>query len=65
MVRKINIAWKVVLAFLLGAAVVFAAPVIGAHAWAADESPIAGVKEVKVAFDITAGEPGRMLNIFK
>lgn len=63
MVHKTSIAWKVALAFLFGAAVVFAAPMIGAHAWAADESPIAGMKEAKVAFDITAGEPGRMLNI--
>ena len=60
---KTGIAWKVALAFLLGAAVVFAAPVMGAHAWAADDNPIAGLKEAKVAFDITAGEPGRMLNI--
>ena len=55
MVHKASIAWKVALAFLLGAAVVFASPVMGAQAWAADEA--------KVAFDITAGEPGRMLNI--
>ena len=63
MVHKASIAWKVALAFLFGAAVVFASPVMGAHAWAADESAIAGMKEAKVAFDITAGEPGRMLNI--
>ena len=63
MVHKTSIAWKVALAFLLGAAVVFAAPVMGAHAWAADENPIAGMKEAKVAFDITAGDAGRMLNI--
>jgi len=61
--HKTGIAWKVALAFLLGAAVVFAAPVMGAHAWAADDNPVAGLKEAKVAFDITAGEPGRMLNI--
>ena len=60
---KASLTWKIVLAFLLGAAVVFAAPVMGAPAWAADESPIAGMKEAKIAFDITAGEPGRMLNI--
>ena len=63
MVHKTSIAWKVALAFLLGAAVVFAAPVMGAQAWAADENPIAGMKEAKVAFDITAGEAGRMLTI--
>ncbi len=55
MVHKASIAWKVALAFLLGAAVVFASPVMGAQVWAADDA--------KVAFDITAGEPGRMLNI--
>ena len=49
MVHKTSIAWKVALAFLLGAAVVFAAPVNGAPAWAADESPIAGMTEAKVA----------------
>jgi intracellular sulfur oxidation DsrE/DsrF family protein len=63
MVHKTSIAWKIALAFLLGAAVVFASPVLGAHAWAADDSPVAGLKEAKVAFDITAGEPNRMLNI--
>src|SRR5256712_11746103 len=63
MVHKTSIAWKIALAFRLGAAVVFASPVMGAHAWAADDNPVAGLKEAKVAFDITAGEPGRMLNI--
>lgn len=63
MVDKTSIAWKIALAVLLGAAVVFAAPVMGAHAWAADDNPVAGLKEAKVAYDITAGEPGRMLNI--
>lgn len=63
MVNKASIAWKVALALLLGAAVVLASPVLGAHAIAADDSPMAGMKEAKVAFDITAGEPGRLLNI--
>ena len=63
MVHKASVAWKVALAFLLAAAVVFASPVLGAHAWAADDNPVAGLKEAKVAFDITAGEPGRLLNI--
>lgn len=61
MMNKTSIAWKIALAVLLGAAVVFAAPVMGAHA--ADDNPVAGLKEAKVAFDITAGDPGRMLNI--
>jgi intracellular sulfur oxidation DsrE/DsrF family protein len=63
MVHKTSIAWKVALAFLLGAAVVFASPVMGAHAWAADDNPVAGMNDAKVAYDITAGEPGRMLLI--
>ena len=62
MVHKTSIAWKIALAFLLGAAVVFASPVMGAQAWAQD-NPVAGLKEARVAFDITAGEPNRMLNI--
>lgn len=63
MVHKTCIVWRAVLTFLLGAAAVFAAPVIGAHAWAADDNPVTGLKEAKVAFDITAGEPNRMLLI--
>jgi hypothetical protein len=39
MVQRTSIAWKIALAFLLGAAVVFASPVMGAHAWAADPTP--------------------------
>jgi len=49
MVHKASVAWKLALAFLLAAAVVFAAPAMGAHAWAADHNPIAGLKEAKVA----------------
>jgi intracellular sulfur oxidation DsrE/DsrF family protein len=33
----------------------------GSHA--GDDNPIAGLKDGKIAFDITAGEPGRLLNI--
>jgi intracellular sulfur oxidation DsrE/DsrF family protein len=62
MVRKTGIAWKLLLAFFLGAAV-FAAPVMNVRARAADDNPVAGLKEAKIAFDITAGEPGRMLLI--
>jgi len=62
MTKPASIAWKVALALLLGAAVVFAAPVMGAHA-DADDNPPAGLKDARVAFDITAGDPGRMLNI--
>jgi intracellular sulfur oxidation DsrE/DsrF family protein len=61
--RPVSIAWKVALAILLGAAVVLAAPVMGAVAHAADDNPVAGLKDVRIAFDITAGEPGRMLLI--
>jgi intracellular sulfur oxidation DsrE/DsrF family protein len=63
MVHKTGIAWTVMLAsLLLGAAMVFA-PVLGAPARAADDNAVAGLKEAKVAFDITAGEPHRMLLI--
>ena len=61
--RKASIAWKIALAILFGAAVVFAAPVMGAIADAADDNPVAGLKDARIAFDITAGEPGRVLNI--
>jgi intracellular sulfur oxidation DsrE/DsrF family protein len=61
MLHKTGIAWKVVLWFLLGAVVVFAAVVMSDPAWAADDNPVAGLKEAKVAFDITMGEPNRML----
>jgi intracellular sulfur oxidation DsrE/DsrF family protein len=61
--HKTSIAWKVGLALWLGAAAVFAAPVMGGHAWAADDDPVAGLKEARVAFDITAGEPNRMMLI--
>jgi len=62
MTKQASIAWKVALALLLGAAVVFAAPVMDAHA-DADDNPMAGLEDARVAFDITAGDPGRMLNI--
>src|SRR5207244_10385361 len=58
MTKPASIAWKVALALLLGAAVVFAAPVMGAHA-DADDNPLAGLTDARVAFDITAGDPGR------
>ena len=50
--------WKLVLALTLSA--VMAAPVLGSRSHAADDSPIAGLKDAKIAFDITAGEPGRL-----
>lgn len=63
MVHKAGIARTVALAsLLLGAAMVFAL-VLGAPAGAADDDAVAGLKEAKVAFDITAGEPHRMLLI--
>lgn len=43
--HKTSIAWKVARTLLLGAAVVLAAPVMGAHAWAADDNPMANLKE--------------------
>src|SRR5215510_11019651 len=55
--------WKVALAILLGASVVLSAPALGARVDAADANPVAGLKDAKVAFDITAGDAGRLLNI--
>jgi intracellular sulfur oxidation DsrE/DsrF family protein len=63
MMHKTGIAPKVALGFLLGAVMVCAAPVMSAPAWAADDNPVAGLKEAKIVFDITAGEPNRMLLI--
>jgi intracellular sulfur oxidation DsrE/DsrF family protein len=47
-----SITWTAALLLLVGAAVA-----------AADDNPIAGLKDARIAFDITAGEPGRLLNI--
>jgi intracellular sulfur oxidation DsrE/DsrF family protein len=63
MAKHGSIASKVALALLLGASVVLAAPAVGARADAADVDPVAGLKDAKVAFDITAGDAGRVLNI--
>jgi intracellular sulfur oxidation DsrE/DsrF family protein len=61
MMRKTGIA-RTLVACLLGLAVPFvSAP--SAPTRAADDNPMAGFKEAKVAFDITAGEPNRMLLI--
>jgi intracellular sulfur oxidation DsrE/DsrF family protein len=35
----------------------------GVRVEAADDNPVAGLKDARIAFDITAGEPGRLLNI--
>ena len=64
MARKTGTTWKDTLGFLLGA-MVLAAPVMSALAWAADDNPVAGLKEAKVVFDITAGEPHRMLLVLE
>jgi hypothetical protein len=61
--NTIRVAWKMALASLLGAALVWAAPALGGRAEAADDSSVAGLKQARVAFDVTAGEPGRLLNI--
>lgn len=63
MTHRTGVAWKVALTLLLGTVLGLTAPLPGPRAWAADENPGAGLKEAKVAFDITAGEPGRMLVI--
>jgi intracellular sulfur oxidation DsrE/DsrF family protein len=62
MAHTTGIAWKVALRVLLGAVIAAALGMRG-PALAADDNPVAGLKEAKVAFDITAGEPGRMLLI--
>jgi hypothetical protein len=61
--NTIRVAWKMALAIVLGAALVWAAPAFDCRAEAADDSPVAGLKAARVAFDVTAGEPGRLLNI--
>jgi intracellular sulfur oxidation DsrE/DsrF family protein len=58
-----SIAWNMALVLLVGAAIVGAALPRGGRAEAADDNPIAGLKDARIAFDITAGEPGRLLNI--
>ena len=45
MTHKTSNAWKIAVAFLLGAAVVFVAPVLGAQAWAAGDSPVASLRQ--------------------
>jgi intracellular sulfur oxidation DsrE/DsrF family protein len=55
--------WKIAIAILLAFVVVFMSQALGARAEAADDSPVAGLKDAKVAFDITAGEAPRLLNI--
>ena len=57
MAHRMSLAW-----FLLGVALL-ASLAVRAPAGAADDNPMAGLKEAKVAFDITAGEPNRMLLI--
>jgi len=61
MIRKTHIAWKLV--FVLGIAIALGSSSQSPSAWAADDNPVAGMKEAKIAFDITAGEPNRMLLI--
>ena len=61
--NTIRVAWKMALAILLGAAVACAAPALGGRSEAAADGPVAGLKDARVAFDVTAGEPGRLLNI--
>ena len=62
MIRKTRIAWKLV-TFVLAIAIALGSSAQRAQAWAADDNPVAGLKEAKIAFDITAGEPKRMLLI--
>jgi hypothetical protein len=48
---------------LLLGAVMLGAVALDARAEAADDNPVAGLSDARIAFDITAGEPGRLLNI--
>jgi intracellular sulfur oxidation DsrE/DsrF family protein len=60
---KVTMTRTLVLVLALSVGVGLVAPMLGARSYAADDNPIAGLKDAKVAFDITAGEPGRLLNI--
>ena len=60
---KIRMTRRLLLVLALSMGIGITAPVLGARSHAADENPIAGLKDAKVAFDITAGEPARLLNI--
>jgi len=62
MVHEPKIARKILLSLLL-TSIAIAAPFLTASDLAADDNPVAGLKEAKVAFDLTAGEPNRMLLI--
>jgi intracellular sulfur oxidation DsrE/DsrF family protein len=58
---KVSTTWTLGLILVLSA--MLAVLVLGTRSHAADDNPISGLKDAKVAFDITAGEPGRLLNI--
>jgi intracellular sulfur oxidation DsrE/DsrF family protein len=58
----IGIARSVVAAVVLGV-VAACAPGAMPRAEAAEDGVLAGLKDVRIAFDITAGEPGRLLNV--
>src|SRR5262249_40414080 len=63
MMQKTGFARNVERAFLLAVVAVFTATVMGDRVWAMDDSPVAGLKEAKIAFDITGGGWARMLRI--
>jgi len=52
-------------AILLGASVLLSAPAAGSAGRGRCANPGRGLKDAKVAFDITAGDAGRVLNILK
>jgi intracellular sulfur oxidation DsrE/DsrF family protein len=54
---------KIAIALLLGFGLVLVGVALGGRARAADDNPVAGLKEARVAFDITAGEAPRLLNV--
>jgi len=60
--HKMVMVRKVAPAILLGMVAAFGPLLAWTPTWA-DDNPVAGMKEARVAFDITAGEPNRMLQI--
>src|SRR5262245_17874851 len=56
MAKHEGLVWRAALPILLGASVLLSAPAPRARVDAADVNRVAGLKDAKVAFDITAGD---------
>src|SRR5215470_5537841 len=63
MAKHGGLVWRAALTIVLGVSVMVSAPALGARVDAGDANPVAGLRDAKVAFDITAGDAGRLLNI--